>query len=135
MSRFVAKNLNAKPKPRMDPNPVAEAVELIGQVYIACCAGSTLYKIGFTRQGIDKLRQDLQRGNPDPLFIIATFCSFDPTGDESEIHTRYADKRHPVCGNREWFALTGQDLRNLLIEFRERNQTFKETLAKRLASH
>jgi Meiotically up-regulated gene 113 len=119
-------------EPRIDANPVADALETFGQVYIVVCANSELYKIGYTRQPIDKLRADLQRGNPFPLRVIASFITLDPTGDETELHRRYASKCSPISGNKEWFALSIDDIKDLVIEFRDRNNAFRIQMTERL---
>jgi Meiotically up-regulated gene 113 len=129
---IIARNTNAKPKPRIDENNIAPLVEGLGQIYLVVCAGSDLYKLGYTRQSITKLTSDLQRGNPQPIRVISSFFSINPEADETELHDRFSNKRVKVETASEWFRLTRDDIHNLLLEFRERNEAFRVFLIRKL---
>jgi hypothetical protein len=119
-------------KSRIDENDIAPVVEGIGQVYAAISANSNLVKVGYTKQPIEKLRSDLQRGSAFPIVILASFFSFDPITDEGELHRKYASKQFRVGSNTEWFELSRDDIKDLVLEFRERNNAFKTSLVGRL---
>ena len=103
-------------------NAVADEVQT-GYVYLFHDEHKGAYKIGF-HAGSDPYgrRGSLQTGNPDPLLPVGNF-RVSSKKTETVLHQFFAGKR--VRSDGEWFALTKEDIANILDEgWRIRNNIF-----------
>jgi hypothetical protein len=77
---------------------------LKGYIYVIKC--NEYYKIGSSRDGVEKRLNGMQTGNPYELLIVAKYCVTDYLQAEALLHKYFKDKR--VRG--EWFKLDKEDL-------------------------
>ena len=78
--------------------------------------GEKLYKIGKSKNPKSRL-EGLKTANPK-ISLIA----FGEGNNETFLHNKYSDKRYA----REWFLLTEDDVKDIKIFFKQRQDFFKE---------
>lgn len=69
--------------------------------------GDKIYKIGYTRRGVDKRIRELKTGSPSEFEVVKVFVA-DKYGAtiESRLHRHFETKRI----DREWFSLDDSDI-------------------------
>jgi len=82
-----------------------------GRVYLLWCEGSTLFKIGFTRGGVDDRARQIQTSCPLPIRIQGELAG--STRDEDLLHKECRPYR--TVG--EWFNLPEAVVWKLLVWF------------------
>ena len=78
----------------------------MGYVYLICDPSNDRFKIGVTRNKVDKRVKKLQTGNSCELFISDIYETEWPFRLETFLHNFYKQKR--ILN--EWFALDVQDV-------------------------
>lgn len=84
-------------------------------LYIINQDRSNLYKIGISRDLRGRL-STLQGANPHPLRVLwkaGRYMYGDARGLELELHRRYAQFRTQTNGQREWFCLTWEQIKEI----------------------
>lgn len=76
---------------------------------------NTLYKIGITKNNVNKRLKQLKTGNPGTLTVIHTFESQYATKIEKHFHKSKAASN--VGG--EWFNLSEQDISNFIPQCKQ----------------
>ena len=79
-----------------------------GFVYLIADTINETYKIGKTKNDVNKRLKQLQTGNSSELILIDTFKTDYPYRLESILHNKF---RHKQIQN-EWFALDNNDVIN-----------------------
>lgn len=82
----------------------------MGIVYFVNAENTTMFKIGFTKQLIDKRLSNLQTGCPLNLLVYKTVECGDPIKLEHYLHDIFKDKK--IRG--EWFNVTFKEVENLV---------------------
>ena len=80
-----------------------------GIVYFVNAENTSMFKIGYTKQSIDKRLSGLQTGCPMKLLIYRTVSCVDPNILERYLHECFNDKK--IRG--EWFDVTDDEVDNL----------------------
>ena len=93
-----------QPKPSPKPKPLPKP----GTVYVIKAEKTGLYKIGYTINPEQRLKQ-LQLSSPDILHYVIEIQIGDMVALEKRLHEEYADKRV----NGEWFNLTPEDVQSI----------------------
>jgi len=90
-----------------------------GWVYLLEEMGDNLrYKIGFTKNDIEKRVKPLRTGNSDDIMIIKQYRSENYVKIEGMLHRQFADKHHRL----EWFTMTDDEVANFLIEAKKADE-------------
>lgn len=79
---------------------------MIGYVYLLCDAHRDLYKIGVTKNSVEKRVRQLQTGCGTPIHIVDTFKSEDYYRIETLLHRQFGHKKEQG----EWFSLDSSDV-------------------------
>jgi len=66
------------------------------------------YKIGMTKQNVNKRLKQLQTGNSEDLELVKYFLVENYKKVEKSLHNHFSNKRL----NREWFNLSKNDIEN-----------------------
>ena len=92
-----------------------------GYVYLICDANSDTYKIGRTKNSVEKRLKQLQTGCSSELFVMNTFYTQYPNQLEQMLHFRFKNKQEL----NEWFRLDSQDIRNFTETCEKTNELIK----------
>lgn len=83
-------------------------------VYLVNIEGTSVYKIGFTKQSPEKRLKNLQTGNPYKMVLVDSYKSNIAPNIESVIHNFFRHKKNnPEEGLKllgEWFMLDKIDI-------------------------
>lgn len=81
----------------------------MGYVYVICDSYANTYKIGVTKNKVDKRMKELKTGNSSDLFVLTYFESEHYKEVEKLFHRKYSYLR--VSG--EWFELPDEIILNI----------------------
>ena len=88
-------------------------------VYILEC-NSEFFKIGLSRNSIDKRISQCQTGNPYKITLHSFYITNNPSALESYLHIMFKEKREMG----EWFSLSIQDIEkipDMVLDFRRKH--------------
>lgn len=94
---------------------------MAGYVYLICDNANEKYKIGVTKQDINKRIKKLQTGNCTELFVVNHYKTEYPFRMEKMLHNKFNVKR--VLN--EWFDLSNHDVCNFLEYCKEIDKTIQ----------
>ena len=91
-----------------------------GWVYLLAEMGDNLrYKIGITKNPVEKRVKQLRTGNSDEIMIIHRYHSFNYKKIERMLHTKFKNDRMHI----EWFTMTDEQVMNFLPEAKKADVT------------
>lgn len=91
-----------------------------GYIYLLAEWGNELrYKIGITKNDVEKRLKQLKTGNSNDIKIIHTYQSTNYKKIEGILHRRF----NPVRENGEWFTLTDEEVGSFLNECKKADET------------
>lgn len=91
-----------------------------GYVYLLAEMGDKLrYKIGITKNDVDKRVKQLRTGNPDDIIILNTYKSSNYKKIERMLHTRFKPERTHL----EWFTMTDEQVLSFTSEAKKADET------------
>jgi hypothetical protein len=92
-----------------------------GNLYLLNAWGTNKYKIGVTKNNVEKRIKQLQTGCPDEIILINQYKSDVYRKIESWLHRKFKSKK--VEG--EWFILDDSDVINFITECVNAEKTIK----------
>ena len=103
-----------------------------GYVYLLAEMGDKLrYKIGITKNNVEKRVKQLRTGNSDDIMIISRYHSYNYKAVERMLHVMFKPDRMHL----EWFTMTDEQVMSFLdeakkaddnIDFLNNNNPFSE---------
>ena len=91
-----------------------------GYVYLLAEMGDKLrYKIGITKNNVEKRVKQLKTGNSDDIMIINTYKSSNYKKIERMLHTKFKTDRIHL----EWFTMTDEQVLEFISEAKKADET------------
>jgi hypothetical protein len=91
-----------------------------GYVYLLAEMGDKLrYKIGITKNNVEKRVKQLRTGNSDDIMIIHRYHSLNYKKIERMLHTKFKNDRLHL----EWFTMTDEQVMAFMAEAKKADET------------
>jgi len=91
-----------------------------GYVYLLAEMGDKLrYKIGITKNNVNKRVKQLKTGNSDDIMIINTYKSINYKKIEKLLHRKFNSDRIHL----EWFTMTDEQVSTFITEAKKADET------------